>query len=1411
MNELNIWELKFSNNLYYLQGKDKLKHPGSNLAGGHKAVANETPQQRSYLDQMRAHDPQRSFQEQMRAQEKRAQSDRPTTQEDPAKFSQPAAVAAYHPAAASEPKKTAESSRSSSHLDAMSQFGVMKAGDRSPDKVKVGRSSQDHISPDLRQRSHQDQKHQQELKKHVEPYRNQYDPFTDSGRSGLQADQHQHQYQQLQQQHQQQEVKDSQPGVPQPTNQSYSYQKQSQTRQQQQQRRPSSPRQHQQQQQGLASCRVEQQDQRNQEQLYPIPSATPADKLPGFVPSIAHSREQKQRQNLEQQQLQHQQHLQPEHAEPTPVVRKGRDTPTSQPGSETSHNSGPSGIPNELLDSVLETAKLPVWKPPDKVADVQKMASPAKPPLASPPKPAPVIPERDTELEELVKHIDASPSPRENRVEKLPSNNVYQSSPASTKSSSIHQAEQQQSSSSQLIYSNIPGLMGTSVSHSDKDTSEAERSDYDFDQHDKGGVDYHDDDDDDDLPLSRRKHVDTSQDKDHQQLDISSWKTDATADRSSIESTKEKKESIKLKLKVKELPPLKPELPTKAASSTKRGTKVPIYKEEPEIKLPPKQPETPAEKAPEVMTRRGTKVPCYKEKEEKEESPSRLTIVKKSSVPVKGGKVRGRGVFGGRRQGPKYDQKAFERVHKNLVGTDFDFEDEFDDDGGFTPKEDLPGSLRDFRQQTKTKNSNDSFDFDDFDDNSGVAQMPPVLGDEGEEEEEDEDVPLSVKAKTVSKAKSKARGSRTAARADPPVVPKIIPLKINLGPAPPKEERKKAKLSKEEKRALKEEKKNAKIPKLKIKIGTRNESPAPAPEESAMEKEASLPPPAPILKLKIKLPPKPQEDKPVPAVLKEDLTVPAIKVHTESLDLEPIRSSEKIILKSSSPVGGRGKLTPQQQPRHLDHEDPDLDDLLPPKQDFSLESLKSDFVKSSPRSLPKPKPPTTDPPDEFSFSEEANSQPAFADTSPKKSKAAIENLANKLRVAKQTTSITTTANSAALPTDKESEIAAIFGPETPLPVLTGPEESEEIAAAADKADEGPSELDLLTMELKKLEKEKQQKEEESKKEDDLKQAEKPLETLVLPDYQYDEDAQKHHHHLKYKKLKPSSTDLSRNTTSPGPNTPVKISLTQPAGSADPGRIRMRKKELLNSYMFGTELATVPAPAPASNGPVEYVQMHRPPPPSHHQPTETPKPKEPGFPVRMNIIKIPKAVASVTSVPTRADYQSQMEANMERKRKREGKEDPKVKGQKKGKGKQNKNEEDVYRPKIKKTSESGPELEDSKEVRRTRGMPIKKCLREESPEKEGPLDSFKKSQLRYGEEMLKQFEEDNKDRRKKDKKRRREEDDKDYPKEKTPRIVIKFSKTKEQQPKTVGSDSNGLTKPVLPELGHNITKLKIKPL
>merc|ERR1711956_91864 len=112
---------------------------------------------------------------------------------------------------------------------------------------------------------------------------------------------------------------------------------------------------------------------------------------------------------------------------------------------------------------------------------------------------------------------------------------------------------------------------------------------------------------------------------------------------------------------------------------------------------------------------------------------------------------------------------------------------------------------------------------------------------------------------------------------------------------------------------------------------------------------------------------------------------------------------------------------------------------------------------------------------------------------------------------------------------------------------------------------------------------------------------------------------------------------------------------------------MGKKALLNQY-YGHEVYAAPAAPAPSNGPTsssasaassiaqsgsqqsmlsnsEYVTY-----PERSNPTvsdrEQPQPQRP-------VIKMPKAVASVTSVPTRADYQQQLEANLERKRKRLG--------------------------------------------------------------------------------------------------------------------------------------------------------------
>merc|ERR1712113_1038032 len=96
------------------------------------------------------------------------------------------------------------------------------------------------------------------------------------------------------------------------------------------------------------------------------------------------------------------------------------------------------------------------------------------------------------------------------------------------------------------------------------------------------------------------------------------------------------------------------------------------------------------------------------------------------------------------------------------------------------------------------------------------------------------------------------------------------------------------------------------------------------------------------------------------------------------------------------------------------------------------------------------------------------------------------------------------------------------------------------------------------------------------------------------------------------------------------------------------------------------------------------------------------------------IKMPKAVASVTSVPTRADYQQQLEVQLERKRKREGKDPDYKKGNKK-------NEEEQYKPKIKMSVED--HVEANKEMRKTKGKPPKKCLAvDDSPERD-PYESF----------------------------------------------------------------------------------------
>ena len=987
--------------------------------------------------------------------------------------------------------------------------------------------------------------------------------------------------------------------------------------------RPISPRMEKQQ-QNLTSCRMDQQALDRQQQgysqegVYGVPSATPAEKLPGYTPSIQHSREQRlQRQSLEgpghhQPQQQFVQPAAGEHSShqhssssnninnlppPQPNTqadKKGRDTPASVAGSDGSHNSTSIGtIPTELLEFVHATSNLEVFKPQDtskvssggsqpevKVSTSSNNnsdSSPAKQPpgsqhsqQASPPKSAPVIPERDkSALEELVKHIDASPSPRaHSEHQTTPRSDAKQLEQSSTDhfssaASPLHPPPLSASSpqhpgegdkhnegentsggpkTCQLLFSTIPGLMGTGSQHSDRDNSEAEKSDYDDTM---GGVDYFDDFEDN-LPLTDRKrsHHDTSK----QSVDISSWKTDNSS-------------------KTKTAAEAKPKEPIKKAN------KVPCYKTEEKkvVAKPAAKVEEPPQ--PETLTKRGTKIPCYKEKDPDFELDKAKKIpVAPKGKGVKGGKAGVGGKLFGRKSTLKYDPKAIEKVHKNLAGTDFDFEDEFDDEPSMSMKEDVPGSLKDFRQLAKVKKT-ESSDFDE--ELSSVAQMPPVPTQDDDDTpaptnfDFDDDKPLAS-LKAARPLANRNRKPRAAATAKPipkdddsdfEVEPKkVAPLKIKAIPKPDPP---------------------LKVPKIKIKFGgdSSNTTTGSIPDESTTTTNSSRKssitslddskltiaatidetedkvPQKKIPKLKILLPPRPKEsssDKPK--------DVGSKKIDDFEDDIEP---PPPLTIKRT-PKSSPKKPTPRP------YDDPDFDDdPPPPKQDFSLESLKSDLVKSSPRALAKTRSPAANKPSPPSVvaaaAVESNSVATVADKKPldasppdntKTPKGNLDSITNKVVTTKQQTSV-----------DKDSELNAIFGgPCEPLTMNMG-SASEMIAAAADKdVDDGPSELDLLAMELKKFEKGKADEKSAAQDEDS-----NSIKEVIDKKEEKVEDDHQNNIMMKKYKMKSNAADFSRNTTSPGPQTtPVKLLMSSAAASSDKGHHRMRKKELLNSYIHGLE-------------------------------------------------------------------------------------------------------------------------------------------------------------------------------------------------------------------------------------------------
>ena len=138
--------------------------------------------------------------------------------------------------------------------------------------------------------------------------------------------------------------------------------------------------------------------------------------------------------------------------------------------------------------------------------------------------------------------------------------------------------------------------------------------------------------------------------------------------------------------------------------------------------------------------------------------------------------------------GPMYDEKAVAKVHKNLMGTDFDFEDEFDDDFGLSPRDkEVPGSLRDFREQTKTEQTSkkvplymqrprdESIDNEEKIESTPQSQIPPVQFNTDDEDPDDnlENESLASRTSKTRRAKTtrgragRGRSCRGRARRDP--------------------------------------------------------------------------------------------------------------------------------------------------------------------------------------------------------------------------------------------------------------------------------------------------------------------------------------------------------------------------------------------------------------------------------------------------------------------------------------------------------------------------------------------------------------------------------------------------------------------------------------------------------------------
>ena len=128
------------------------------------------------------------------------------------------------------------------------------------------------------------------------------------------------------------------------------------------------------------------------------------------------------------------------------------------------------------------------------------------------------------------------------------------------------------------------------------------------------------------------------------------------------------------------------------------------------------------------------------------------------------------------------DTKNLEKVHRTVAGTDYDFEDEFDDEFGGSQSKEPEVSLKDLREQSKkTQNvpiymkgankASKSDEFDDFDSLVETKKQPPTSRAKNRTSAAPPSTPSTTRRKpaitSVAPPPSRGRG-RAAARGRPP-------------------------------------------------------------------------------------------------------------------------------------------------------------------------------------------------------------------------------------------------------------------------------------------------------------------------------------------------------------------------------------------------------------------------------------------------------------------------------------------------------------------------------------------------------------------------------------------------------------------------------------------------------------------